>query len=68
MKIQKICNINPAQPSGGMIKKLMRIHHVTIRQLSARMDVPMTRVRQVRDNGPETAGIYMDYREAIVEN
>ena len=53
--------------SGTMIKKLMRLHKVTIRQLSARMDVPMSRIRQVRDNGPETAGIYRDYKEAIKE-
>jgi len=55
-----------AKKAGGLIVKLMRSRQVTIRDLAAKMDVTMSRVRQVRNNGPETELIYMDYKRAII--
>ena len=55
-----------AKKAGDLIITLMRRRHVTIRELSHRMDVSMSRIRRVRNCGPETELIYMDYKRAII--
>lgn len=37
--------------SGATVCRLMRRHRVTIRQIAARYNIPMTRVRYVRAHG-----------------
>ena len=43
----------------------MRRHHKTIRGLSQAMQVPQTRVRQVRSRGVSGAAFVRDWLEAI---
>ena len=43
----------------------MRVNHVTIATLSARMGVTQTRVRQVRASGVSSYLVYCDWHEAI---
>ena len=51
--------------SGQDVQRLMRRHHVTIRTLSRRMDIPMTRVRFRRQHGIEDRHVARDWLEAI---
>jgi hypothetical protein len=43
----------------------MRRHHVTIRELSARMDITMKRIREVRRAGLHDPNAIRDWIEAI---
>jgi hypothetical protein len=47
------------------VQRLMRRYHVTIRTLSRRMDIPMTRVRFRRRHGIEDRHVARDWLEAI---
>lgn len=49
--------------SGPAIRRRMRVNGHTIRSLAARMNVPMTRVRQVRANGVSGAAFVADWLE-----
>jgi hypothetical protein len=51
--------------SGRDLCRLMRRHHVTIRTLAQRMDIPMTRVRYRRQHGIAEWPILRDWVEAI---
>jgi transcriptional regulator with XRE-family HTH domain len=51
--------------SGAVIRRLMRRHKVTIREIAARLNVTLKRVREVRKNGAETYFIYCDWHQAI---
>lgn len=51
--------------SGAQIVSLMRQHHATIRSLAARMNITLTRVREVRAKGVQGALNCQDWREAI---
>ena len=51
--------------SGARITSLMRVNHVTIAALAARIGVTQTRVRQVRASGVPSYLIYCDWHEAI---
>ena len=44
---------------------LMNAHKVTIRELAKRMNVPMTRVREVRRMNRVSYMNYCDYTEAV---
>jgi len=37
--------------SGNMVKRLMRRHHVTIRQVKDQHQITLKRIREVRDHG-----------------
>lgn len=39
--------------TGHMVKRLMRKHHVTMRQLKAKHLITLKRIREVRENGVE---------------
>ena len=43
----------------------MRRSHITIRELANRMNIPMTRVREVREKGVEGRCMCQDWYEAI---
>lgn len=47
------------------LARLMRAHGVTIRELSARMDIPMTRIRAIRAMERVDYLIYCDYTQAV---
>jgi hypothetical protein len=51
--------------SGHDMRLLMRRHHVTIRALAQRLDIPMTRVRYRRLHGIEEWNVLRDWVEAI---
>ena len=51
--------------SGRDLCRLMRQHHVTIRVLAQRMQIPMTRVRYRRHHGIAEWNILRDWMEAI---
>ena len=51
--------------SGSGLRQLMRRHHVTIRALAQRMDIPMTRVRYRRQSGIAEWPVLRDWLEAI---
>ena len=55
----------PWSLSGRDIRTLMRRHHVTIRALAQRLDIPMTRVRYRRLHGIEEWNVLRDWVEAI---
>ena len=50
---------------GREIVRLMRRHHVTIRELSARMGITMKRIRQVRRDGLQHPAYIRDWVQAI---
>ena len=54
-----------AKLSAQEIRRLMRAHSKTIRGLAAAMNVPMTRVRYVRERGVSGDGFVTDWLEAI---
>lgn len=51
--------------SGATICQQMRQAHVTIRALATRLDIPMTRVRQVRQEGLRCPHSARDWIQAI---
>jgi len=51
--------------SGNAIRFLMRRHAVTIRALHQKMDVTMSRVREVRGRGVSDRTVARDWIEAI---
>jgi hypothetical protein len=51
--------------SGQDVQRLMRRHHVTIRTLSRRMNISMTRVRFRRRHGIADRHVARDWLEAI---
>lgn len=53
------------QISGWGIRRLMRIHKMTIRQTANRMNITMKRVREVRLNGVSGKCMCLDWYEAI---
>lgn len=50
---------------GRFIQRLMRRHHVTIRQLAQRMKITLKRVREVRDSGVTGKCMCLDWYEGI---
>lgn len=51
--------------SGEGIKRLMRRHRITIRDLAQRMNITMKRVRDVRKDGVEGRCMCLDWVEGI---
>jgi hypothetical protein len=51
--------------TGRDLCRLMRRHHVSIRSLSARMQIPMVRIRWRRQHGIEDRHVARDWLEAI---
>jgi DNA-binding IclR family transcriptional regulator len=51
--------------SGILVKILMRKNGVTIRELAARLDMPMTTVRRVRRSGLASKLAARDWVQAI---
>jgi hypothetical protein len=51
--------------SGLNIRRLMRVHHLTIRMLATRMNITMKRVRAVRQDGITGECMCLDWYEAI---
>ena len=51
--------------TGHDVRRLMRRHHVTIRELAARLQRTMKRVRHVRDRGLDDTNAARDWIEAI---
>jgi hypothetical protein len=51
--------------TGKALCRLMRAHICTIRELSARLGIPMTRVRYRRQHGLPTAAHVRDWVQAI---
>lgn len=51
--------------SGAQVRSLMRSHHVTIAGLAAKMAIPKTRVRHVREHGVSGKAFCTDWLEAI---
>jgi hypothetical protein len=51
--------------SGPNVQRLMRRHHVTMRALAARMDLPLTRIRVRRQHGIADPQVARDWLEAI---
>jgi hypothetical protein len=39
------------QLTGTMVKRLMRKHHVTIREIKAKYQISLKRIREVREKG-----------------
>jgi len=51
--------------TGPTVCRLMRRYRLTIRALAQRMDLPMTRIRQVRTSGLTDRHAARDWLEAI---
>ena len=51
--------------TGQEIRRLMRVHRITIRSLAARMQITMVRVREVRTQGLVGDAYCQDWQEAI---
>src|SRR2546427_13296298 len=51
--------------TGPTLCRLMHRHHVTIRRLAQRMDIPMTRIRVCRQEGIKDRDVARDWVEAI---
>ncbi len=51
--------------TGAILCRLMRRHHLTIRLLAQRLDIPMTRVRRRRQEGIDNRHVARDWIEAI---
>src|ERR1039457_2595156 len=51
--------------SASNIRRLMRVHHMTIRALAARMNITMKRVREVRARGVTGDCMCQDWLEGI---
>ena len=51
--------------NGNHIRRIMRVHKVTIRELAARMDITIKRVRHVRQHGLAENHVIRDWIEAI---
>jgi hypothetical protein len=51
--------------TGPTLCRLMHRHHVTIRLLAQRMDIPMTRIRVCRQEGIKDRHVARDWVEAI---
>lgn len=51
--------------SGWHIKRLMRKHKVTIRDIALRMNITLKRVREVRTNGVTGQCMCLDWYEGI---
>jgi hypothetical protein len=51
--------------TGKTVARLMRIHKRTIREIATYMDIPLSRVRQVRSEGVSGAAHVTDWLEAI---
>ena len=51
--------------SGTEIKRMMRAHGMTIRELSRVMDITIKRIRFVRENGIADKNIVRDWIEGI---
>lgn len=69
MNIQQPTWANAEHPSlpGRYIQRLMRRHHLTIRDLAKRMNITMKRVRTVRDEGIKGRCMCLDWYEAITQ-
>ena len=51
--------------NGNHVRWLMRTNNVTIRELAARMDITIKRVRYVRERGVTEPHVIRDWLEAI---
>lgn len=51
--------------SGSAIRRMMRVHHITIRALAKRMNITLKRVREVREIGVTGTCMCLDWTEAI---
>ena len=51
--------------NGPEVRRLMRRHHVTIRELARRMDLPMTRICFRRAHGIQDPHVARDWVHAI---
>lgn len=50
---------------GADVRRLMRVHKVTIRQLSERMQITMKRIRQIREIGLRDRPTIRDWVQGI---
>lgn len=50
---------------GREVKRLMRVHHVTIRELRERMGITMKRIRHVRERGLTDRNVIRDWVQGI---
>ncbi len=50
---------------GREVKRLMRVNHVTIRELSARMQITQKRNRQIREIGLDNPNAIRDWIQGI---
>ena len=53
------------QLEGREVRRLMRVHKVTIRQLSQRMQITMKRIREIRELGLDDRHSIRDWIEGI---
>jgi hypothetical protein len=51
---------------GRELKRLMRVHKVTIRELSKRMQITQKRIRQVREQGLEGRELIRDWLQGVL--
>ena len=51
--------------SGAEVKRLMRVHGMTIAALSFVMGITQKRIREIRDSGIEGGNVVRDWQEAI---
>ena len=59
-------NLDPSgRLEGREVRRLMRVHKVTIRELSARMQITMKRIREIRELGLDDRHSIRDWIEGI---
>lgn len=51
---------------GRELRRLMRVHKVTIRELSERMQITQKRIRQIREIGLEGRELIRDWIQGIL--
>jgi hypothetical protein len=51
---------------GKEVKRLMRVHNVTIRELSRRMQITQKQIRQIREIGLDNPNVIRDWLQGIL--
>ena len=64
--VERDWNIHWGRMEGKEVKRLMRVHKVTIRELSARMQITQKRIRQIRESGLENPNVIRDWLQGIL--
>ncbi len=58
--------LHTGRMEGKEMKRLMRVNKVTIRELSARMQITQKRIREVRESGLEGRELIRDWIQGVI--